>query len=716
MAAVASCVVDARRTATLPRTRDAELGSVAPADARPVRVVEVVAGSGAIRDPDAITVRDDRWTVLEAPPGDTQIAPRDSAPQLVVDFGREVARQAELRIGGGSVGRIELTLGESRTELDLARDGEEFPRRFEFDAAAGEQWRAPVMGLRFARVRVWSPDERRALVALDVLQGTGGVVVGPPSVPWIGEFSCSDSGITRSWQAGVETARLCLSADAEPLVLDGAKRDRAVWAADVAIAARALYASSDDRTPVARSLERLAELRRDGTAGRQPVAATDHAGGTLELVEYGGWWLSAVRDLWRETGDDAFVARLFPKILAQAAWTLGRIEADGFIHKRADELEWCYSLGRNGALAYVNAVASDGLAAAAELARALGESGHAAEWELASIRMRGAVLSRLWDPVAGRFATSLDDRDRFSLDANVLPLWLDWLPEEDVDRVLAAIQHRLWRPWGPLNVDRAHPHASGPEHAGRVWPFLAYFEADSRLRPGRDPERGFELLRRTWGHMLAHEPGNTFWEWIGPDGNPELPRTSLAHAWSVGVTTVLSERVLGIRAVAPRTFEVAPVLGALTHVAGVRPTAWGPIRVTGRHESRSGRLDLAVEMPAGTSVSRFLLPAPESARVRLGGRELGIATETARAVELPVVVERKRGYLVIEAPPALEYRFEIRPAAGGTPDSGGPEPEREAKDASAPSMGWMRVGAGRESSTNGDERAKAATVSRSAAC
>ncbi len=632
----------------------------APAESRPVRVVDVLDGEGAIRDPAAILARDDRWAVLEAPPGVTEGAPRDSAPQIVVDFGREIARQAELRIGGGSVGTIELTLGESRGELDLARDGEEFPRRFEIDAVAGERWQAPVTGFRFARVRVWSADERRARVALDVLQGTGGVAARPSSVPWIGEFTCSDSGLARSWQAGVETARLCLSADAEPLVLDGAKRDRAVWAADVAIAARALYASSADRAPVARSLERLAELRDDGTGGRQPVAATDHAGGNLELVEYGGWWLSAVRDLWRETGDTAFVARLFPKIVAQARWTLGRIEADGFIHKRADELEWCYSLGRTGALAYVNAVASDGLAAAAELARAAGENEHAAEWELESIRLRAAVLSRLWDPVAGRFATALDDRERFSLDANVLPLWLDWLPEEDVDRVLAAIQHKLWRPWGPLNVDRGDARVSGPEHAGRVWPFLAYFEADARLRPGRDPERGFELLRRTWGHMLAHEPGNTFWEWIGPDGNPELARTSLAHAWSVGVTTVLSERVLGIRAVAPRTFEVAPVLGALTHVSGVRPTAWGPIRVNARHDVESGRLDLVVEMPAGTSVSRFLLPASEAARVRLGGRELGIATETARAVELPVVVERKRGYLVIEAPPSLEYRFEIR--------------------------------------------------------
>ncbi len=434
-------------------------------------------------------------------------------------------------------------------------------------------------------------------------------------------------------------------------------------------------------TPVARSLERLAELRGDEPSSAQPVAATDHRGGRLELVEYGGWWLIAVRDYWRETGDDDFVRRLFAKIAAQAAWTLGRVEADGFVHKRADELEWCYSLHRVGALAYVNAVLSDGLAAAAELGRAVGERERAAEWELAAIRMRGAVLARLWDPVGGRFATSTDDDGRFSLDANVLPLWLDWLPEDDGDRVLAAIERRLWLPWGPVNVDRPHARADGPEHDGRVWPFLAYFEADARLRPGRDSAAGFELLRRTWGHMLAHEPGNTFWEWIGPDGNPEIPRASLAHAWSAGVTTVLSERVLGIRAVAPRTFEVAPVVGALTQAAGVRPTTWGPIRASFRHEPRTGRLDLVVEMPAGTSVSRFLLPAREGSRVRLGGRELGVATETSRAVELPVVVERKRGYVVVEAPPSLEYRFEVRAAAGAPPARPDPAsaPELEAR-------------------------------------
>jgi len=322
----------------------------------------------------------------------------------------------------------------------------------------------------------------------------------------------------------------------------------------------------------------------------------------------------------------------------------------------------------------VNVVVSEGLAAASELARVIGASDDAAAWDRAAITVRGAVLARLWDPAAGHFLTSLEDRERLSLDANVLPLSFDWLPADDAERVLAVIHARLWGPWGPLNVDRPYPRPDGPEHDGRVWPFLAYLELDARLRPGRDPKLGLELVRRTWGHMLAHEPGNTFWEWLGADGDPESPRTSLAHAWSGAVSAALTERVLGVRCVAPRNFEIAPVPGALAHARGTRPTPWGPIRLSFARDVAERRFELAVEMPAGVRVTRFLLPAAEHAVVSLEGRPLAIATDTSRVAGVAVIAERRPGLVVVEAPASTEYHFEV------VERSAPPAAERESAD------------------------------------
>lgn len=627
--------------------------------ALPVRVARAHAGSGSILDAGAVLALGGRALTLSAPAagaGDDA-----SAPRVVVDFGREVVGRPELLVAPGSTGRLEVTLGESWAEVESAPGAVPFPVRFEADASGiGGWWSGGVSGFRYLAIAARPVGDAPASVRIDVAR----VVSESGEHPVTGRFEASDPSLERVWAAGVESVRLCLSTGSESVVLDGAKRDRAVWAADVAIAAPTLYAAGLDREAVTRSLVRLAGLRTSTDAATQPIAATDHEGGKLELVDYGAWWLIAARDLWREAGDDATARRLFPKARAQAEWLARRVEPDGLVRKRKGELEWCYSLHRVGALTAVNVVVSEGLGAAAELARVVGESDDAAAWERAAITVRGAVLAKLWDPAAGHFLTSLEDRERLSLDANVLPLRFDWLPTDDADRVLAVIHDRLWGAWGPLNVDRRYPAPDGPEHDRRVWPFLAALELDARLRPGRDPRLGFELVHRTWGHMLAHEPGNTFWEWIGADGDPESPRASLAHAWSGAASAALTERVLGVRCVAPRNFEIAPVLGALTHARGTRPTAWGPIRVSFGRDATERRFVLDATVPSGLRVTRFVLPAGEHSVVSLGGRALAIATDSSRVASLPVIAERRPGSVVIEAPPSLEYRFEVveRPA------------------------------------------------------
>ena len=91
------------------------------------------------------------------------------------------------------------------------------------------------------------------------------------------------------------------------------------------------------------------------------------------------------------------------------------------------------------------------------------------------------------------------------------------------------------------------------------------------------------------------------WEALAPNGTPQSPSTSLAHAWSSGPTSALSKYVLGVRPVEPgyKKWLIEPQIGDLTWAAGTAPTPYGPIAVAWQKTSQGFRLEINV--PAETS-------------------------------------------------------------------------------------------------------------------
>ncbi len=642
---------------------------------------------------------DGRAAVLTTRPTRSPSGPLDEAREWVLDFGRDESAVLEIGILGGSTGVLEIELAENRADLDahLESDGaandeaddgvqevrppaeDPFPERVSIPIGPHPlAWRDErPRGFRWARLVARDTRGVEARVAIDYVRARltyrpfqrPGDEFTPAVMKEVDalfdvERSAGPSRLSSFWYAGLHTLEISSSPGRASLLLDGAKRDRAVWAADLAVAARAYYAAGRDPGPIARSIERLATLPRARRPGSQPVASTDFDGGRPEYLDYGSWWTIALRDYWRETADAAFVERLYPKLAEQTEWLRARVGADGLLRKAPEELEWCYTLKRSGAVTYLNVVSGMALEAAAELATAKGRSEDAARWSVAGRRVRDAVLAQLWDEPRGLFVTSSDDRERVSADGNALALASGWLTADRRERVLAALREHLWTPWGTKNVDLPYGELAGPEHNGRVWPFLVYFEADARLQPGRDPADGFELIERTWGSMLRERgfPG-TFWEWIGPDGRPESPHVSLAHAWSAGVTALLGERVLGIRPVGPQSYEIAPVPGTLEHADGTRPTPWGPIQVNWKRDPATGRFELDASAPEEVTIQRFVVPAPDDRqRIVVDGREvLDIGARKDDSYPGPAILERGRGFVALHAPLGTQHHLAIEP-------------------------------------------------------
>ena len=112
-----------------------------------------------------------------------------------------------------------------------------------------------------------------------------------------------------------------------------------------------------------------------------------------------------------------------------------------------------------------------------------------------------------------------------------------------------------------------------------------------------------DLIRRYWGAMLDFG-ATTFWEDFDLDWTrnanriDEYPipgkddihadfgkycyiglRHSLSHGWSCGPAPFLSERVLGVRFIAPGKVAVTPDIGDLEYVRGTVPVPQGVISV-----------------------------------------------------------------------------------------------------------------------------------------
>ena len=148
-------------------------------------------------------------------------------------------------------------------------------------------------------------------------------------------------------------------------------------------------------------------------------------------------------------------------------------------------------------------------------------------------------------------------------------------------------------------------------------PFDVYYNLQAMSRMGRH-DVALAMVRDHWGGQINYG-ATTLFEMYRPQWNQFLNQNdpvpsdigypSLAHPWGSGVTSWLTEEVLGIKPTAPgfSRVDVLPHLGrTLTSVAGSVPTPRG--RVAARFDVQSGACEVTI--PPG-SVGHVGVPAVE---------------------------------------------------------------------------------------------------------
>ena len=543
---------------------------------------------------------------------------------ILVDFGREVGGYPHLVCGSGNCRRVAVQAFESTEHLvnPVLAEGMAIADPLvylqHFKARTGRKIDLPHCGgFRY----LWLYPERPGRVTLrDAWVDYTPYLTTDKDA--CGYFLSSDDLLNRIWFAGLHTLEMCTVdpalggihgkqrvGEGDWVLVDGARRDRMIWSADLSPMAVATYVSNNNTRAVKDSLLSLAAYQEKN--GYIPACSPGPLAGRIVggfFGDYVAWWIATLYQYYIHTGDRETVVELFP-VMKRALHYL-HSQCSGGLYRQTplNMMEWCYSVFRLGKPVYTNVMYYWALNSASFLAHEIEEEDVSIGYVSRAFRLGEAIERELFDEALGVFIDTTTDRGRIPQDGNSLAIVSSLVSEPDVaTSILQRFRESLWEEWGSTNVDVPYYRLTPglQPHNKRVIPFMNNYEALARFVSG-DYHGAMELVRRCWGTMVQSEPGTTFWELMGRTGGVGGHLHSLCHGWSSGVVPLLSKFVLGIRPVGVGygRYMVDPRLMELEWVEGRVPVDGGFVEVRAER-NRKGDVKVNARAPAGTKIERI---------------------------------------------------------------------------------------------------------------
>jgi hypothetical protein len=469
-----------------------------------------------------------------------------------------------------------------------------------------------------------------------------------------GHFLSSDAILNRAWYASAYGVDLSTVRDtrknphARWVIVDGPKRDRILYAEDLQLVAQAAYDQSgayrqimrdslnlfacqqepDGALPAASRIDVPCKLGDPGPPDGSPKGFEPPGeSGMVRLDSFTAWWVVALDDYLRYTGDVGFAKSMLP-VARRAVGLLAAHPADGGLfrtgtYNNKPGYNWHPPDKADGVDAYTNEAYYGALRALASLERSVaGDPTAAKALDERATRVRDALLGTLWDAKAGAMLLNTDDAKRnHGADANAGALLFGLLGPDQAKSAMAFLAQKLGTPYGTATGE----YTDDPYMTRQLSPYIMAREVLGRFRYG-DGSGALRLIRTAWDHMIRTGPG-TPWEQSAPDGTPGGAGagtgggTDLAHAWSTAVPA-LSMDVLGLRPVSDgyRQWAVTPDPVYLSWAQGVVPVPGGTISVGWRRGSGNGSFVLTTTSPAHTA-GRVALPTLRGDRtIAMDGR------------------------------------------------------------------------------------------------
>ena len=442
-----------------------------------------------------------------------------------------------------------------------------------------------------------------------------------------GWFLSSDDTLNKIWYAGAYTVQTnTLPANEKgnslPWLVDGAKRDRALWSGDLLTAGRTLMLSlgQGGLSYVQGSLITLAANQ--GAEGWMPGNVGFFGPWAFFYsATYSMYYALSLVDYFRYTGDESFVSGQYSNFTRQLAFNESLVNpATGLLAISSDgEMgnDWDYYDGSKiGEIAAYNMMYYRVLTDAVYLATHLGHADDAQRWQDQAAALRPRINETFFDPQRGVYRLAAADFQSGAIhpassvpqDANAMAVLWGVADEIRAQSALRYLKTNLWTSSG------TRPFSPDANFSNRMSPFITGYEVNARFAAD-DAVNALQLTRLLWGRMVNSALPSytgTLWELVEPDGTVSTGATSLSHGWASGPTGALSNYVLGIEPVTPGfgTWSVRPLTGDLTWAQGQVPTPVGALVVRWAQDQSTRQITLRVEPPPGTTGTVAVPAAP----------------------------------------------------------------------------------------------------------
>ncbi|KIK50530.1 glycoside hydrolase family 78 protein [Collybiopsis luxurians FD-317 M1] len=403
---------------------------------------------------------------------------------------------------------------------------------------------------------------------------------------------------------------------ASPIIVDGAKRDRAVWPGDMGIAVPTQFVSTFDLIPTRNALSTM-------FANINPqTGALPESGPPLSQLgsdTYHCWTMIGSYNYYLYSGDDEWLGTIWANYTKAMAFIEGKVDSSGLMNVTGLR-DWARQ-GGGGHNSEGNAILYRVLITGSELATYANQTTLSTAWARNASSLKTNFNNAFWMPEVGMYrdntTTTLAPQDANSF-AILFNLTMNASQAAQVSEGL----EKNWVDLGPVP----------PELPDTISPFISGFELQAHFVAGND-SRAFDLLHREWGYILYTNLSvqSTLLEGMTANGslfyryyqgyNDDAAYTSHAHGWSSGPTSALTIYVAGLSVTSPqgKTWNLEPHIGGPMDTAQAGfSTALGWYEIIWERAGKSG-LNLNVTTPEGTN-GVFTLPNGVSGTVKVNGR------------------------------------------------------------------------------------------------
>lgn len=382
-----------------------------------------------------------------------------------------------------------------------------------------------------------------------------------------GSFTCSDSRLNDVWRTCAYTQFLTM----QGYIVEGAKRDRLVW-----------YGDFHPQASTTLAVFGAPKVLRD-TLGDYARNVWVLPNWMNSMPNYSLWWTISVSDLFRYSGDRAWLEEQAGYLRGLFERLKGSIAEDGRASFPNPFLDWPTNDKPEAMAAGTHALFAVAMDRFAEMAQALGDTA----WQNESEELAAKIRSYHPNNTGNKQAAAL-----------LAIAGIDAADTPNIDVV-------------------ARGGAEG------FSTFYGFYMLEA-LALGGQKQLAVDVIRRYWGAMLD-VGATTFWEdfdlrWLENAGRiDELTapgrdslhgdrgaycyvglRHSLCHGWASGPAAWMTARILGVSPAEPgyKSFRFEPFLGDLTWAQGDVPTPYGPIHVR-LDKAADGSIQSTVRAPEG---------------------------------------------------------------------------------------------------------------------